>query len=221
MAPLALDHLVIGATTLQEGVAWCEATLGITPGPGGRHALMSTHNRLFAIGSPAFPRAYAEIIAIDPQAPPPGRSRWFDLDQPALQRALAHGPALIHWVARVPDLAVPIAALAALGHDAGEVLSAQRDTPQGLLRWRIGVRRDGRRSMGGALPTFISWGDRHPADDLEDSGVRIESLTLSGVPREIAGRLAWPAAITMSPGDPALQARLATPKGRLDLGSPA
>jgi hypothetical protein len=30
-----LDHLVVAARTLDEGVAWCEATLGVTPGPGG------------------------------------------------------------------------------------------------------------------------------------------------------------------------------------------
>ncbi|WP_295642193.1 VOC family protein, partial [uncultured Methylibium sp.] len=74
-----LDHLVIGADTLAQGVAWCEAELGITPGPGGRHALMSTHNRVFTIASDGYTRAYAEIIAIDPDAPPPGRARWFGL----------------------------------------------------------------------------------------------------------------------------------------------
>ena len=50
-----LDHLVIMANTLNEGVAWCEATLGVTPGPGGEHPLMSTHNRLLRIDSKAFP----------------------------------------------------------------------------------------------------------------------------------------------------------------------
>ena len=32
-----VDHLVIAASTLDEGVAWCERTLGMTPGPGGEH----------------------------------------------------------------------------------------------------------------------------------------------------------------------------------------
>ena len=31
-----LDHLVVMAASLDEGVAWCEATLGVTPGPGGQ-----------------------------------------------------------------------------------------------------------------------------------------------------------------------------------------
>lgn len=41
-----LDHLVIMANSLDDGVDWCEATLGVTPGPGGEHPLMGTHNRL-------------------------------------------------------------------------------------------------------------------------------------------------------------------------------
>ena len=61
-----LDHLVIAAASLAEGVAWCEATLGLTPGPGGSHPLMGTHNRLLNIASAAFPQAYLEIIAIEP-----------------------------------------------------------------------------------------------------------------------------------------------------------
>ena len=33
---LALDHLVIAARTLAEGLDWCEATLGLRPEAGGR-----------------------------------------------------------------------------------------------------------------------------------------------------------------------------------------
>ena len=54
MTAVAVDHLVVAAATLDEGVAWCERTLGVTPAPGGKHALFGTHNRLLAIGSAAF-----------------------------------------------------------------------------------------------------------------------------------------------------------------------
>ena len=80
-----LDHLVIGAATLEQGAAWCEATFGVAPGPGGKHALMGTHNRLLSLACEAFPRCYLEIIAIDPDAPAPARRRWFDLDDAAVQ----------------------------------------------------------------------------------------------------------------------------------------
>jgi hypothetical protein len=61
-----IDHLVVMTSSLNEGVQWCEDTLGITPGPGGEHTLYGTHNRLFKVASPANPMAYVEFIAIDP-----------------------------------------------------------------------------------------------------------------------------------------------------------
>ena len=55
---LAIDHLVVAAASLVQGVDWCEATLGVTPGPGGTHVQFGTHNRLLKIATPAFPLAY-------------------------------------------------------------------------------------------------------------------------------------------------------------------
>ena len=68
-----VDHLVIAADSLEQGSAWCERTLGAKPVAGGRHALMGTHNLLLQLSSTAFERVYLEIIAIDPDAPAPGR----------------------------------------------------------------------------------------------------------------------------------------------------
>ena len=177
-----IDHLVVAAPSLAEGVAWCEATLGLTPGPGGAHALFGTHNRLLRLHSTVHPKAYLEIIAIDPAAtptrPPPLR-RWFDLDDPALRERLRHeGPQLIHWVASVPDIDAAGAAWRALGIKRGAVIEASRPTPQGLLRWRITVRDDGQRLFGGALPTLIQWGDTHPADGMTGADLGLQGLTL-------------------------------------------
>lgn len=173
-----LDHLVVAARTLDEGVAWCEAALGVTPGAGGKHALMGTHNRLLSIASSEFPRAYLEIIAIDPDAPDPGRARWFELDDPQVRRSLEHGPRLLHWVARVGAIQVGLDCWRGLGLDAGPVLQASRPTPRGELRWQIAVRDDGRRLLRGALPLLIEWGDVHPADAMPASGVQLRSLSI-------------------------------------------
>lgn len=175
-----IDHLVVAAPSLAEGVAWCETTLGVTPGPGGAHALFGTHNRLLRLRSDAHPQAYLEVIAIDPAATPTRPlPRWFDLDAPALRRRLAdEGPQLIHWVARVPDIGAACARLRALGIERGPVIEASRPTQQGLLRWRITVRDDGQRLFGGALPTLIQWGDTHPADGMVAAGLSLEALHL-------------------------------------------
>ncbi len=207
-----VDHLVIGAATLEQGAAWCAATLGVLPGPGGKHPLMGTHNLLLALGSPAFPRCYLEIIAIDSQAAAPARKRWFDLDDAALRATLAAGPRLIHWAARCDDAAAECSALAAAGVDRGEVLDAERDTPRGLLRWRITVRPDGARLAGGALPTLIEWGEVHPADSLPVSPLRIESLSVGALPEVVTSRL--PSGVSTHE---AFAVTLTTPLGRVRL----
>ncbi|KQW46359.1 MULTISPECIES: VOC family protein [unclassified Roseateles] len=166
---MALDHLVVGAASLDEGVAWCERVLGVAPQPGGKHALMGTHNRLLLISGPNHPRCYLEVIAIDPDAPPPGRPRWFDLDQPALRQRLGDGPGLIHWVARVPNLDAALACWRSEGVDAGAAVKASR----GNLTWRIALREDGRRLRREALPVLIEWGEAHPTDNLPDQGVQL------------------------------------------------
>lgn len=215
-----IDHLVVAAATLAEGVAWCEATLGVTPGPGGSHALFGTHNRLLRLHSAAHPKAYLEIIAIDPAATPTRPAplrRWFDLDEPTLhQRLQREGPQLVHWVANVPDLEAAVAAWQALGLDRGPVIEASRPTPLGLLRWRITVRDDGQRLFGGALPTLIQWGDTHPADGMADAGLGLHALRLQH-PEADRLRAALAAiglgGLAVNTGPAGLQADLSTARG--------
>ena len=220
----SVDHLVVLAPSLAEGVAWCEATLGVVPGPGGEHPLMGTHNRLIPVNTAAFPRAYLEIIAINREAVPQraaGAKRWFDLDDDTLQARLrTQGPQLAHWVAQVPDLPQALATLSAQGIDRGQVVAASRPTPQGLLRWQISVRDDGQRLFNGCLPTLIQWGDTHPTQAMADQGVALESLALAH-PQAGALRQALDAvglgAIPVHTGPARLQARLRTPRGPVDL----
>ena len=186
---IELDHLVVACRTLDAGRAWCQASFGIAPATGGRHALMGTHNLLLALSSPRFARTYVELIAIDPDAPAPSRPRWFDLDQPALQAGIASGPRLVHWVARSDDIVAATSALRVAGFDAGAVVDAERMTPRGLLRWRIAIPADGRRHADGAVPLLIQWGDVHPTDDLPESGVDLCSFGVAGIAPELAARL--------------------------------
>lgn len=211
-----LDHLVVAAATLAEGAEWCEAVLGVTPGPGGQHPLMGTHNRLFDISSAAFPQAFFEILAIDPAAPPPGRARWFGLDM----LDLAGGPRLLTWVARSSDIDAQGQALHAAGLDIGPVIAASRDTPQGRLAWRLSVPDDGQLLAGGALPTLIDWGRTpHPTASMPASGVTLQALTLRGLAPAAIQALDGHGVAHATGAGPALSATLDTPRGRVTLTS--
>ncbi|MCA3302339.1 MAG: VOC family protein, partial [Roseomonas sp.] len=66
-----IDHLVIGAATLEAGAAYLERHLGTRPVPGGPHPGAGTHNMLLGLG----PDQYIEIIAPDPNQAPPAHPR--------------------------------------------------------------------------------------------------------------------------------------------------
>jgi len=226
--PPAVDHLVVLAADLASGVAWCERTLGVTPPAGGEHPLMGTHNRILNISSPAHPRTYLEVIAINPGAAsalPASARRWFDMDDAALQQQVArHGPQLIHWVASVPDVQARCDALAAQGLERGAIVTASRPTAQGLLQWQITVREDGLRLMDGCLPTLIQWGAAHPCGSLPASGVQLQSLALehpqAATLQAACEAIGVAAQVAVSAGDaPRLTARLATPRGPVTLSS--
>jgi hypothetical protein len=221
-AATRVDHLVIAAHTLAQGVAWCQAVLGVEPGPGGEHPLMGTHNRLLALKDGAHPVAYLEIIAINPQAPAPGRRRWYDLDEPGLQAALRDAPRLIHVVAQCADAAQATHALSAQGIDRGALLNASRQTAQGLLEWKITVREDGQRLYHGALPTLIQWGDTHPSASLPDRGLRLQSLRATHPQAEelrTACQTIGLDSLAITEGSPNLSAVLQTPRGKVRLES--
>ena len=217
-----VDHLVVAAHTLEQGIAWCESTLFVTPGPGGEHPLMGTHNLLLKIETQQFARAYLEIIAIDPQAADPRRKRWFDLDDPQLRLAVAQKPRLVHFVASCERSAVASSALDSLGIDRGPPLAAQRETRYGPLKWKISVRDDGQRLFYGCLPTLIEWDGPHPSETLPDSGLQLLSLTATH-PRPddlfTAYRAIHLEQVGIDAGPPNLSARLMTPLGEVTLDS--
>lgn len=230
-----IDHLVIAASTLEQGVAWCEENFGITPGLGGEHALFGTHNRLFKIATPQFPMAYFEIIAIDPDAVRPKKTlalhphRWFDLDEPELQNEIAKEPRLIHFVASTTDIKAARMALRMQGIDRGPAIHAERQTNKGVLHWQISVRADGQRLFDGALPTLIQWGKPeavdplrlHPRNTLPRSGVSLQSIAIthpSAEKLQAAYASIGLTGLSISEGPANIKATLKTPKGIVVLG---
>jgi len=228
-----IDHLVVMAATLDQGVQWCQDTLGITPGPGGEHEKYGTHNRLFKIASPQFPLAYFEIIAINPEAVIPKRAqvpRWFDMDDAAVQKAVAQGPRLIHFVSSTEDVKAARHLLRTQGIERGQVVQASRKSRKGTLNWQITVREDGERLFNGCLPTLIQWGKPeatdplrlHPRNSLPRSGVTLQGLTVShpsGAKLQAAFDAIGLADIAIETGPANLVASLQTPKGLVQLQS--
>lgn len=223
----ALDHLVVVAPSLEAGVRWCEDTLGVTPGPGGEHPLMGTHNRLLRIDSDIWPSAYLEIIAINKGAAPaikaPAR-RWFDLDDADFRAQIeAQGPQLAHWVARVPAVQAVVAHWRTLQIDRGDPVEASRATPAGELHWRITVRPDGARLFGGCLPTLIQWGAVHPVGAMPASPLRLMQLEIVHPQAATLHQALAAAGLTQvrtrEGPQPALRATLQTPLGVVPLTS--
>lgn len=228
-----IDHLVVAAHTLEQGVQWCEATLGITPEAGGEHSQFGTHNKLFKIATPAHPLAYFEIIAINPGAKGPANpnaKRWFDLDNPELRAAVAKEPRLVHFVAGTDELQAARIALKGLGIDRGPAMPASRHSRKGVLHWQITVREDGYRLFEGCLPTLIQWGKPddaeplrlHPRNSLPRSRVSLDSIAVSH-PSAAKLQAAYAAigleGVAIAEGPANLSATLKTPKGLVTLQS--
>ncbi len=157
------DHLAFAAASLEEGAAAVERALGVPLEPGGTHAQMGTHNRLLSLG----PGEYFELIAIDPEGTPPGRPRWFALDD------FSGAPRPQSWIVQAPDLEE---ALKIAPFGSGEPMLFQRNA----LTWRFAVPDSGLQPFDGISPAVIEWGEGvpHPSERLPDRGVRLTGLVL-------------------------------------------
>ena len=204
-----IDHLVLACADLAQGGRFVRERLGVDVQPGGRHALMGTHNALLKLG----PRTYLELIAVDPGGCAQ-RPRWFGLDTPAVGRRAARQPFLLTWVARTGDIAEAVARVPMLG----TILALSR----GAFSWRIAVPDDGSLCFDGVLPTLIQWdGEPHPAAGLPDEGCELVGVALSHLrAADIAPlfrELAVGGAVQLSAGPLDLAALIRAPHGVIEL----
>lgn len=163
-----LDHIVIGAANLQQGVDYIHERFGIEMPVGGEHPLMGTHNHLMQLGDNTF----FEIIAINPQAPAPQSPRWYGLDDPSICAQLQQQPRLLTWVVNHPLID---SLLANTAFNFGKVIPISR----GNLNWLFAVPDDGRILAAGLLPYVMQWQtDGHPAQNMTDLGCRLRRIRL-------------------------------------------
>lgn len=163
-----LDHIVIAAATLEQGVAFVREQLGVEIPKGGEHPLMATHNHVMQLGNEAF----VEVIAINPEGVRPERPRWFGLDDPAIQASLIQQPRLLTWVVNTDEL---VDLQARLSFDLGVITPVTR----GKLNWLFAIPGDGRLLASGMLPNAMQWQtSEHPSLKMADLQCRLHALNI-------------------------------------------
>jgi len=150
--PKVLDHILLGCSDLDRGIAFVEEQLGVRAAFGGVHPGRGTRNALLSLGE----RQYLEIIAPDPQqshAP----------DNYGLKERT--GPGLVGWAAHSGDVSQLAARLRSANIPFDGPTPGSRKRPDGrLLKWQTLNLKD---NHSGLLPFFIEWsvGTIHPSVD--------------------------------------------------------
>lgn len=167
---MPLDHLLIGAPTLERGIAWLEERTGVRAAKGGAHPGLGTWNALASLG----PAQYVEIIAPDP-------------GQPGVETFYVPGlrdfkePRIATWAARSDNLRPRFTSPLPHGFVCEPPRQGSRVRPDGTrLAWSLAFPRHAARgTFDGALPFFIEWGagSQHPGLSAP-SGLRLLSMSI-------------------------------------------
>ena len=163
-----IDHIVIGASSLEDGVGYVKSVLGVDIPYGGEHIKMGTHNHLMQLGNDAF----LEVIAVNEKIAPPNRPRWYGLDDPYTRQCLEQQPSLLTWVVNTGNInELMLHSTYSLGKP--ELIS------RGNLSWNFGLPEDGRLLGSGILPYAIEWHtDVHPSKGMADLGCSFQRLEI-------------------------------------------
>ena len=207
----ALDHLLIGAPTLDDGIAWLEERTGVRAVIGGSHPGLGTWNALASLG----PRQYVEIIAPDPAQP--GVPTF---DVPGLREFPT--PRIAAWAARGEQLE-GIAGRLPENLTCAAPRQGSRVRPDGTrLAWTLAFPKDHRHgAYTGVLPFLIEWesDEAHPGRSTP-SGLRPGSLSLRHPEREALEKALCSLGIeanVQAAAEPQIQVELETPRGLVRL----
>jgi hypothetical protein len=158
-----LDHLIYAAPALDPAVDDLARWLGVRAAAGGRHRGFGTHNAILGLGG----GSYLEVVARDPAAPAPAAPLPFGLHDLA-------GPALTGWAVRCDDIEEAVAVARRQGYDPGDPAGLERESPTGILRWRLTVNALG----GGPVPFLIEWGATPHPSTTAPAGVVLDDLRI-------------------------------------------
>jgi hypothetical protein len=160
-----VDHVMVGVSDLDRGIAEMERLTGVRAVQGGAHPGRGTRNALMSLGK----RTYLEIIAPDP-------AQHVKSADAAMLRTLKR-PTVVGWAVSGDDAQELRRRPAAGGLALTPWQPGSRVMPDGrVLKWRtFGYARD----SDPDLPFFIAWSDPrlHPSRT-SPGGCRLKSLTL-------------------------------------------
>ena len=209
--PTDLDHILLGVSDLDHGIAWMEERSGVRAVAGGVHPGRGTRNALLALG----PRRYLEIIAPDPQQAGTAASREFW----AARLKTIQEPGLIHWAAHTSDLAAIVEKARAAGIAIEDPRDGSRARPDGkVLRWKSFSLKD---DHDGVLPFFIEWSSDsvHPSQDAPAGCMLLQFSAESSSAKQVvdtAGKLGLDFSVK-SGSQTRLRARINGKKGEFEL----
>ena len=209
-APLAhaIDHVGIGVSDLDRGIAALARTTGVTAVAGGSHPGRGTHNALLSLGH----GTYLEILA-----PLAGAA----LDPELAGLAKLEAPTPVLWAVRSTDLDATARRLKESGFAVGEIRAGSRARPDGsLLKWRtLGLSGPGLE----AAPFFIEWDKSSPhPSQTSPAGCTLARLEVFDPDASGLTRLQKALALEVVVGtaaSPGLRLTLACPKGEVVLGT--
>jgi hypothetical protein len=154
--PEQLDHLLLGTSDRDSGIAWFQGQTGVRAAIGGSHPGRGTRNALVALGG----RQYLEIIAPDPDQP---------ADNLQMNLRSLREPRLIAWAAITTDIEALARRVREQGTAGVVTQDGSRSRPDGrVLKWRtLAVKNDLARAEVDPIPFFIEWASDspHPSQD--------------------------------------------------------
>ena len=206
--PGMLDHILLGCSDLERGIAFVEERTGVKAAFGGVHPGRGTQNALLSLGK----RQYLEIIAPDPK-------QEAKTDVIASYIATLAEPRLVTWAAHRENIAELAQKLANEKVAAAGPTPGSRQRPDGkVLHWSTVNLQN---NLNGLLPFFIEWSadSVHPSEDAP-AGCEVWSfVAVSPNPETLAMKYRQIGIqISVERGEKeGLRARITGPKGEMVL----
>ena len=163
-----LDHIVFGARSLEEGTNFIEKKLGIKLSEVGYHDFMGTHNRVVKVDKDV----YLEVIAIDPSSKSPNENRWFNLDNPILQKKLEYSPQMIGYVIETKDKEI-------LKHFCTPI-----EASRGNYKWNFAMPSlesnffNKELIENGIIPSLINWKSNKPVYEMKNNQLSLNKIEI-------------------------------------------